>query len=144
MLPNQKATSEEDERKNNMKNLKKETIKKLEEIKDNLNYDNSENYANIINTLIDYDNDAQDEVYLYDNIVQLIDIVDDETLQYYVDYQIKTFGQDRYFYMFNQVNNICGVYVIDGYGNLRDITQDDLIEMIDESIDRLKESEVNE
>ena len=83
-------------------------------------------------------------MYLYDNIVQLIDIVDDETLQYYVDYQIKTFGQDRYFYMFNQVNNICGVYVIDGYGNLRDITQDDLIEMIDESIDRLKESEVNE
>lgn len=144
MLPEQKATSKEDGREKKMKNLKKETIKKLEEIKDNLNYDNAENYANIINTLIDYDNDAQDELYLYDNIVQLIDIVDDEVLQYYVDYQIKTFGQDRYFYMFNQVNNICGVYVIDSYGNLRDITQDDLIEMIDESIDRLKESEVNE
>ena len=36
----------------NLNKLKKETIKKLEELKDNLGYDNEENYCNMINTMI--------------------------------------------------------------------------------------------
>ena len=119
--------------------LRKETIKKLKDIKNNLSYDLEKNYTNIVNTMIDYDNEAQDDLYLYDNCQQNIDFVDDETLEYYVDYQIKTFGKDRYFYMFNQVNNVCGLYVIDGYGNLRDVEKEDLEYCIDEAIKLLND-----
>lgn len=124
----------------NLNKLKKETIEKLEELKDNLGYDNEENYCNMINTMIDYDNEAQDNLYLYDTTQNLVEFVDDETLEYYIDYQIKNFGKDRLFYMFNNVNNVCGLYVVDGYGNLRDVEKDDFIYCIDEAITELKES----
>lgn len=124
----------------NLNELKKETIKKLEEVKNNLSYNNEENYRNMINTMIDYDNEAQDDLYLYDTTQELIEFVDDETLEYYVDYQTKTFGKDRYFYMFDGVSDVCGIYVIDGYGNLRDVEEDDFIYCIDEAITKLKES----
>lgn len=119
--------------------LRKETIKKLKDIKNNLSYDLEKDYTNIVNTMIDYDNEAQDDLYLYDNCQQNIDFVDDETLEYYVDYQIKTFGKDRYFYMFNQVNNVCGLYVIDGYGNLRNVEKEDLEYCIDEALKSLQD-----
>ena len=97
----------------NLNRLKKETIK---ELKDNLGYDNEENYCNMINIMIDYDNEAQDNLYLYDTTQDLVEFVDDESLEYYIDYQIKNFGKNRLFYMFNNVNNVCGLYVVDGYG----------------------------
>lgn len=122
-----------------LKKLRKETIQKLEEVKDNLGYDTEENYCSMINTMIDYDNEAQDNLYLYDNCQQMTEFVDDETLPYYVEYQIKTFGQDRYFYMFEGVNNVCGIYIIDEYGNLRDVNKDDFEYCIDEAINTLKE-----
>lgn len=124
----------------NLNKLKKETIKKLEKVKNNLSYDNEENYCNMVNTMIDYDNEAQDNLYLYDTIQELVEFVDDETLEYYVDYQVKTFGKDRYFYMFSNVSNVCGIYVIDGYGNLRNVEEYDFIYCIDEAISKLKES----
>lgn len=124
----------------NLTKLRKDTIKKLQEIKDNLkSWNTQDDYTDIINTLIDYDNNANDDLYLYDNAQETTEIVDDETLPYYVDYQIKTFGIDRYFYMFNGVNNVCGLYVVDGYGNLRDIEDYDLECMIDNAITSLKE-----
>lgn len=68
----------------NLNELKKETIKKLEEIKNNLSYDNEENYANMVNTMIDYDNEAQDSLYLYDTTQELVEFVDDEILKYLI------------------------------------------------------------
>lgn len=124
----------------NLTKLRKDTIKKLQEIKDNLkSWNTQDDYTDIINTLIDYDNNAQDDLYLYDNAQETTEIVDDETLPYYVDYQIKTFGIDRYFYMFNGVDDVCGLYVIDGYGNLRNMEDYDLECMIDNAITSLKE-----
>lgn len=69
----------------NLNELKKETIKKLEEIKSNLSYDNEENYANMVNTMIDYDNEAQDSLYLYDTTQELVEFVDDEILKYLIE-----------------------------------------------------------
>lgn len=124
----------------NLTKLRKDTIKKLQEIKDNLkSWNTQDDYTDIINTLIDYDNNANDDLYLYDNAQETTEIVDDETLPYYVDYQIKTFGIDRYFYMFNGVDDVCGLYVIDGYGNLRNMEDYDLECMIDNAITSLKE-----
>lgn len=120
--------------------LRKETIKKLEEVKNNLSYNMEENYGNMVNTMIDYDNEAQDDIYLYDTCQERNDFVDDETLGCYVDYQIKTFGKDRYFYMFNQVNNVCGIYRIDGYGNLTDVDNEILECCIDEAIEQLNDA----
>lgn len=125
----------------NLNNLKKETIKKSEELKDNLSYNYENDYCDMVNIMIDYDNEAQDDLYLYDNVRETIEFIGDEDLEYYVDYQIKNFGYDRLFYMFNNVNNVCGLYVVDGYGNLRDVEQDDIIYCIDETIEKLKESE---
>ena len=117
--------------------LKRKTIDKLKNIKENLSYDMEKNYHDMINTMIDYDNESQDNIYLYDNCLNTVEFVDDETLQYYVDYQVKTFGYDRLFYMFNNVNNVCGLYVIDGYGNLRDVEIDDFEYCIDNAIEQL-------
>ena len=128
------------ENKKTINELKKETIKKLEELKNNLSYDWERDYCDMINTMIDYDNEAQDDLYLYDNCRECVEFVDDETLQYYIEYQVKTFGQDRYFYMFNGVTNPCGIYVVDGYGNLRDVEESDFECCIDEAIERLKKS----
>lgn len=68
----------------NLNELKKETIKKLEKIKNNLSYDNEENYVNMVNTMIDYDNEAQDSLYLYDTTQELVEFVDDEILTYLI------------------------------------------------------------
>lgn len=125
----------------NLNNLKKETIKKLEELKDNLSYNYENDYCDMVNIMIDYDNEAQDDLYLYDITQEIVEFVDDELLKDYVDYQITTFGYDRLFYMFNNVNNVCGLYVVDGYGNLRDVEQEDIIYCINEAITKLKESE---
>lgn len=124
----------------NLNKLRKETIKKLKEVKNNFSYDMEENYCNMVNTMIDYDNEAQDDVYLYDTFREINEFVDDETLEYYVDYQIKTFGKDRYFYMFSQVNNVCGIYRIDGYGNLTDVDKEFLEYCVDEAIEQLEEA----
>lgn len=120
--------------------LKKETIKKLENLKNNLSYDMEENYCNMINIMVDYDNEAQDDIYLYNTCQERYEFVDDETLEYYVDYQIKTFGKDRYFYMFDQVNNVCGIYRIDGYGNLADVDKEIIECCIDDAINQLQEA----
>ena len=125
----------------NLNKLKKETIKKLEELKDNLSYNYENDYCDMVNIMIDYDNEAQDDLYLYDITQEIVEFVDDELLKDYVDYQITTFGYDRLFYMFNNVNNVCGLYVVDGYGNLRDVEQEDIIYCINEAITKLKESE---
>lgn len=123
-----------------MDSLRQETVKKLEELKENLSknlYEDS--YAELISIAIDYDNEAQDNLYLYDTINECTEFLDDEQLEYYIDYQIKNFGIDRVFYMFNQVTNVCGVYVIDGYGNLRDIDDTDFEYCIETLIDKLEE-----
>lgn len=120
--------------------LKKETIKNLEEVKNNLSYDMEENYCNMINTMIDYDNKAQDNLCLYDTCRELVEFVDEETLQYYIEYQVKEFGMDRLFYMFSGVNNVCGIYKVDGYGNLEDVEIYEFEYCINECINKLKES----
>ena len=143
MLPNKKQPQKRREKKmekKELKELRKETIKKLEEIKNNLSYDMEKNYCDMVNAMIDYDNEAQDDLYLHDTCQERNDFVDDETLEYYVDYQIKTFGKDRYFYMFNQVNNVCGIYRIDGYGNLANVDNDTLKDCIDEAIEQLNDA----
>ena len=122
-----------------MKDLKNETIKKLEELKNNLSYDNESNYCDLVNTLIDYDNEAQDELYLHDTARELVDFVDEELLGYYLEYQLKEFGVDRLFYITQALTYSDTIYKVNAYGNLENVEQDDFIYVIDEIIEKLKE-----
>lgn len=122
--------------------LKKETIKKLKEIKENLSYDNEENYRNMINTLIDYDNEAHDNLYLYDRIQEMYNFVDDEILSYYIENEKDDYGHYdltrlRYF-----INNTYDdyIYYINAYGNLENVEKEDFNICIDEAISVLEES----
>ena len=121
----------------NLNKLKKETIKKLEEIKKNLSYDNEENYCNMVNTMIDYDNEAQDDLYLYDTTQELIEFVDYEILEYLINQNKDSLSRLRYF-----INDTYddSIYKLNGYGNLENVERDDFIYCIDEAISKLKES----
>ena len=124
-----------------MEKIKEETIKKLEELKENLGYDNEENYCNMINILIDYDNEAQDNLYLYDRVSELVEFVTEDTLAYYLEYQFKTFGVERLFYITQCLEHSDTIYKINGYGNLENVDDDDFIWCIDDAIDALKEGD---
>lgn len=121
----------------NLNELKKETIKKLEEIKKNLSYDNEENYVNMVNTMIDYDNEAQDSLYLYDTTQELVEFVDDEILTYLIKENSDSVSRLRCF--INDTNDD-NIYKLDGYGNLENVNINDFEFCIDEAITKLKES----
>lgn len=122
-----------------MKKLKLETIKKLEELKSNFSYDMEENYKNMVNIMIDYDNEAQDDLYLYDTTLQLIEFVDEETFKYYIEYQFKEFGMCRAPYIFRSLEYSDSIYKIDAYGNLQNVDTEDFTYCIDEAIKKLSE-----
>jgi hypothetical protein len=123
-----------------MKNLKIETIERLEEIKDNLGtHCDDENYSDMINAMIDYDNEAQDDLYLYDRTQELVEFMDDELLEQYVQEQLASYGVERVRCL---LNNTIGssIYKLDAYGNLENVTDDDFICCIDNAIETLKNS----
>lgn len=124
-----------------MKNerLKKETIKKLEELKEKLPSMDYENiYCDLDNILIDYDNEAQDNLYLSDSLSELVDFVDDEIMGYLIEDcendidRLRCFIGDTY---------TSSLYKANAYGNLENVSDDDFIYCIDEIIKRLEESE---
>lgn len=117
--------------------LKKETIKKLEEIKNNLSYDNEQNYVDMINTMIDYDNEAQDNLYLYDTTLELVEFVNDDVLDYLIKENSGSLERLRYFINDTEKDNI---YKLNGYGNLENVDKSDFEYCIDEAIEKLKES----
>lgn len=132
-----------------MENLKKETIEKLKEIKSNLTAQtNEQNYCDMINAMIDYDNEDQDNLYLYDNTLEYYDFIDDELLKDYITQQLKDYGVDRVRCILNDTYND-DIYYIDAYGNLNNVSNDIFEECIDNAIGILQnaieeESEVYE
>lgn len=121
----------------NLNKLKKETIKKLEEIKNNLSYNNEENYTNMINTMINYDNEAHDNLYLYDTTQELVTFVDDEILNYLIKENSDSITRLRFF--INDTNDDY-IYKLNVYGNLENVDINDFEFCIDEAITKLKES----
>ena len=120
----------------NVKELRKETIKKLEDLKRNLYGDEEENYTEMVNIMIDYDNEAQDDTYLYDRCQELLNVVDDENLPYLFQ---ENNCCERLFYLTGGIKHSSGIYKINDYGNLENVSNDDLGYCIDEAMDQLKE-----
>lgn len=126
-----------------MKNerLKKETIKKLEELKEKLPsmcYDDI--YCELDNILIEYDNEAQDNLYLCDALNEIGNFVDEEILPDLIKNCNDDIDRLRCFIGYT---NVASIYKLDGYGNLENVNDDDFIYCIDKIIERIKESEEN-
>lgn len=123
------------------KRLKKETIKKLEELKEELPsmcYDDI--YCELDNILIEYDNEAQDNLYLSDALNEIGNFVDEEMLPDLIRACNDDICRLR---CFIGCTNLASIYKLDGYGNLENVNDDDFIYAIDEIIERIKESEEN-
>lgn len=121
-------------------------MKKLKELKERIenveiNYDHEESYTNLYNTVIDYMNDTQD----FDLEYLFEDFIDYETAEEIAKNELNNGGLLRLQYYLGDTNLNDEIFKIDGYGNLKNITIDDLNNLKDEIIeninDKLGESE---
>jgi len=120
----------------NLEKLRKEAIKALKDVKEELNWDMEENYCNMINIMIDYDNQAQDDLYLYDTTRERVEFIDEELLDYLIRDCDNDLGRLRCFIGDTYSANI---YKLDGYGNLENVNKEDFEYCIDEAINDLQE-----
>lgn len=111
---------------------------KLENLKNNLSYDLEENYCNLVNTLIDYDNETQgnNSIYLYDLLQESYDFIDNELLEELAKNEIKFGGVERLRYFLNDTYND-DLYLINGYGNLENVDNEKMKEAIEFVIDEI-------
>lgn len=111
-----------------------ETIKKLNEIKEYIDYNKA--YTDMINTAIYYDNEMQDDLYLHDIVVDY-GFCDEEL----VNYLLENIGNDitrlRYFIGDTMSDDI---YIVNDYGDLENVSMDDIIMCIDELLEMLEEA----
>lgn len=140
MLLIQKATyKSRTEREKKMKELR-ELKERIENIK--INYDYEESYTNLYNTVIDYMNDTQnfDLEYLFEDFIYY------ETAEEIAKNELQNGGLVRLRYYIGDVNINDEIFKLDGYGNLENITIDDLNNLKDELLEningKLAESEV--
>lgn len=123
-----------------MENLKKETIEKLEEVKNNLaRQTNEQNYCDMVNTMIEYDNEAQDDIYLYDSMMERYEFIDNELLEGYITSQLKDYGVERLRYILNDTSDD-NIYYLDAYGNLENVDNDIFEDCINNAIEQLEEA----
>lgn len=121
-----------------MKKLK-ELKERIENVKINYNYE--ESYTNLYNTVIDYMNDTQD----FDLEYLFEDFIDYETAEDIAKNELNNGGLIRLKYYLGDTNLNDEIFKLDGYGNLENITIDDISNLKDEISeninDKLAESE---
>lgn len=121
-----------------MKKLK-ELKERIENVKINYNYE--ESYKNLYNTVIDYMNDTQD----FDLEYLFEDFIDYETAEDIAKNELNNGGLIRLKYYLGDTNLNDEIFKLDGYGNLENITIDDINNLKDEISeninDKLAESE---
>ena len=124
--------------------MKKERLEQLKKEIENIEigYDLEETYCNLINATIDYQNETQ--TWDFEGIFE--DYIDDEILQYQVEYNLKEFGVWAVRNLLDDIKDECGVYKIDAYGYGHDITIEDLKDIKEQILDTINdlESEVEE
>lgn len=114
-----------------MKELEK-LLKEIEKIEINYNYE--ESYTNLYNTIIDYQNNTQDFdfEYLFENFINY-DLAEELT-----KYELEKNGLIRLYYFLNNVNLNNDFFMINGYGNLKDISKEDIDFLKEKIIDEIK------
>lgn len=123
-----------------MKELREKTIKELRKVKENLknNYD-EKNYCDMINGMIDYDNESQDNLYLYDNVMEYYNFIDNELLEQYIASELKEYGVERIRYILGDTVN-SEIYILDAYGNLENVNDGMFEDCIDQAIETLEKA----
>ena len=124
--------------------FKRKLLRQIKEYKDEVGYDNEQNYSKLYNMCVECDNEYG-EPYLTDHIVES-DLIDEEDVKYHME-QIGT-DLDRMRCFIGDTTSDT-IYRLDGYGNLDNATRadfldlaDELIEMLQENIKSLQESEL--
>ena len=116
------------------KDLINKTITSFKKMKDNLSYNYDENYTKLINTAVDYDNETNHYLYLYDTIRDTVDFVEYESLSYHIGKCDNDISRLRFF-----IGDTRGadLYKLNGYGNLENVDNDDFLMCIDACLDKL-------
>lgn len=114
---------------------KEDLIKKIENIE--ITYDYEDTYNNLYNACIDYMNETQDcELeYLFEDIVSY-DLAEERA-----KYELENGGLVRLYYFMGSSNFNNDIFRIDGYGNLQDITKDDLEDLKDNILEELRKED---
>lgn len=93
-----------------------------------------EMYNEIYNYCIDYMNDTQD----WSIEEHFNDFLDYDSVEEYAKHELENGGLVRLYYFLGSVNCNNNLFKIDGYGNLEDITQDDIQFLVTDIIDTLE------
>lgn len=124
--------------------MKKERLEQLKKEVENIEigYNLEETYCNLINATIEYQNETQ--TWDFEGIFE--DYIDDELLEYQVEYNLKNFGVWAVKNLLDDIKDECGIYKIDAYGYGHDITIEDLKYIKEQILDVLDdlESEIEE
>ena len=116
---------------------KEELIKQLENLKENLSSQtNEQNYCDLVNTLIDYDNENQTN--LYDTLREFYEFIDDELLEYLIKDNAEM-GLARLRYFINDTYDD-DIYLLNAYGNLENVNDDTFSSAIDIIIDNIEDT----
>lgn len=111
---------------------KKQLKNKLEKIEVTYNYDKV--YSDLYNTVIDYMNKSQDwglEEY-FNNFV------DSDTVEEMLKHELERGGLARVRFFINDITVNEDLYKLDGYGNLKNISYEDLRNLKDDLIAELE------
>lgn len=115
-------------------------MKKLEELKERIegvesSYDYEEYYTELRNITIDYMNDTQD----FDLDYLFEDFVDYELAEEQAKHELEEGGLIRLYYFLGDANLNNEMFRINGYGNLEDITKEDLDYLKEEILDNIND-----
>lgn len=115
-----------------MKELKefKERIENIES-----SYDYNSYYSDLYNATIDYMNDSQD--YEFEYLFE--DVIDYDSAEDHAKYELEQGGLVRLYYFLGDTNLNNELFRIDGYGNLKDISKDDLDYIKEEILNAINE-----
>lgn len=114
---------------------KEELINYLESY--DITYDYEQDYTDMKNACIDYMNNTQD--WSIDYCFE--DYIDYEIAEEYAKNELENGGLIRLWYFLGDCNFNNEIFRINGYGNLEDITKEDLEYLKEDILDRLKESD---
>lgn len=124
--------------------FKRKLLRQIKEYKNEVGYDNEQNYSKLYNMCVECDNEYG-EPYLTDHIVES-DLIDEDDVKYHMEHIGTDLDRMRCFIGDTTPDTI---YRLDGYGNLDNATRadfldlaDELIEMLQENIKSLQESEL--
>ncbi len=118
------------------KDLKKEAIKNLEELRKSIsNMAHEDIYCELVNIAVDFDNKSKENWSLYNAIERYIECVDNEDFEYISKKDFNTIEDLICF-----VNDVeeAHIYKINGHGNLENVNDSDFIYCIDKLIEILK------